>query len=107
MKTVRNRRQKASGRRLRRWLVFVLLVPLTWGIAGCGAKYLTTPITAPGPKIISADEREITIETKGWTLPDEQARQHCEKYGKTSRYLSAIRSRGKYQDNRLHFCKCI
>ncbi len=94
-------------RQFRRWIVFALLAPLAWGIGGCAAKHLATPITAPDPSVVSADEREISIITKGWKLPHEQAKRHCEKYGKTSRYISAIRTRGKFQDDRLHFYQCI
>ena len=95
------------NRPLNRWAVFVLLAPAAWVIGGCGAKYMATPFTAPDPVIISADQREISIKTAGWTLPDKQARRHCEKYGKMSRYVSAIRYNGEYDDHKLHFYNCI
>jgi len=37
--------------------VFALLVPLAWGIGGCGA----SPFSAGDPVIVLADEQEISI----------------------------------------------
>jgi hypothetical protein len=87
--------------------VVVLIGLPAWGIGGCGAKYLATPFTANDPVVIAADEREISIQTEGWTLPDKQATSHCEKYDKTPRYDGAIRYNGEYDDRRLHYYKCV
>ena len=89
------------------WAVIAILAPLAWGAGGCGAKYLATPFTAPDPVIVTADEREISIKTDGWSLPDKQAASHCGKYGKRPRYDGAIRYNGEYDDHRLHFYQCV
>ena len=90
----------------RPWIILALMGLSAWEIGGC-VNYIATPLTAHDPRIVTGDERDVSIQTEGWSLPGAQARRHCATFGKTALYQGAIRYNGEYDDDRLHFYKCV
>ena len=72
-------------------------------LGGCA---ITTPLTAPGGRIVSGGVNEVTIRTWGWTRPDEIARKYCRSHGKRAVYEIEWRTGGEYSDKRLHIYRC-